>query len=330
MATVELGERISYEVVEDDFSRDSLAQTVREGFEETPRKLPPWVLYDGRGSELYREICGLSDYYPATKERWILKNFADEIVEELNYPKRVTELGCGSAEKTRGILSKLIEANDTLEYEMIDISDDQLRKAAEDVVAEFDSLSVTAVAGDYISGLQRLPDLADQRLLFFLGGSLGNFEPEDAQQFLGTVKEAADSSAGMLVGVDLVKEPSVIETAYNDSEGVTAKFNKNVLRRINRELGGRFDPETFRHEAPFVEEKSRIEMRLVSEVDQSVYVEGLSQSYDFDQGDYIHTESSNKYTLERFEDLVNGADYDLERYWTDPDDYFALTLLKPR
>ncbi|MFB6346796.1 MAG: L-histidine N(alpha)-methyltransferase [bacterium] len=328
MSSVDLGQRISYRVVEDDLSRDTLAETVRNGFEKSPRQLPPRVLYDGRGSALYREICNLSDYYPAQKEEFILNEFADEIVQEVGFPQTITELGCGSAEKTRGIIETLIEENQSLDYEMIDISDEQLREAAESVVEEYDSLTVTAVAGDYISGLERLPEIDGSRVLLFLGGSLGNFDPEDAESFLRTVRQSVQSSEGILVGVDLVKDPEIIEQAYNDSEGVTAQFNKNILRRINKELGGRFRPEKFRHEAPFVEEKSRIEMRLVSEVKQRVFVEGLSRSYEFDSGDYIHTESSYKYEIESFEQLVERAGYELHRYWTDPAEHFALTLLK--
>jgi dimethylhistidine N-methyltransferase len=308
----------------------SFAEEIRDGLSRTPKKVSPRFLYDERGSELFTGITHTEDYYVTDVERSILKSHAKEIFDAVGSKIVLNEPGAGDCAKTRILIEAALERQDGLLFEPIDISGAQLKKTSQALVNEYDDLNITGVTGQYEEGLERLDPVGDPRLIIFLGSSIGNFSREGAADLLSKFEDFMTDRDRLLIGVDLIKDREVLERAYDDSEGVTAQFNKNLLHRINRELGGHFDPETFTHDAPFVEDKSRVEMRLVSDREQDVFVENLSQSFHFDEGEYIHTESSHKYTVDEFTDLAEKAGLSAQSVWTDDREYFAEILFRSR
>jgi dimethylhistidine N-methyltransferase len=312
-----------------DVQQQTLAEAIAEGLDKDPKKTPPWALYDETGSELFTEITQTDDYYPTTLERSILKENASDIIAAVGDEIVLTEPGAGDCSKTRILLDAVLESQSELLFEPIDVSGTQLKKTSNALLGEYDHLNIKAVSGRYEESLAQLKPVNKPRLLLFLGSSIGNFSRDDAADLLAEFSDFMTENDRILLGVDLIKDTNIIRQAYNDSEGVTARFNKNLLRRINRELGGRFDLDRFEHNAPFVEDKSRIEMRLVSQTDQSVFIEVLGSSYHFNEGEYIHTESSHKFTVDGFLDLAGKADLEPDTIWTDDNEYFAEFLLKP-
>lgn len=306
--------------------KKSFAQGIRDGFEKSPKSTSPRFLYDERGSELFTEITRTDDYYVTDVERSILVDNAEAILSSVGERVVLNEPGAGDCAKTRILIEAALRRQSPLRFEPIDISGAQLKKTSQALVDQYEEIEVTGVTGRYEKGLERLDPVEDPRLIVFLGSSIGNFSHEEAVDLLAEFADFMTPEDRLLVGVDLLKDRDVLEAAYDDSEGVTAEFNKNLLRRINRELGGHFDLEAFTHRAPFVEEKSRVEMRLGSDREQDVYVEALGQSYHFDEGEYIHTESSHKFTVSDFRDLANRAGLQSENVWTDDRDYFAEIL----
>lgn len=306
----------------------SFAEEIRNGLTQTPKTTSPRFLYDERGSELFTGITQTDDYYVTDVERSILNTYAKEIFNAVGSQVVLNEPGAGDCSKTRILIEAALERQDGLHFEPIDISGAQLKKTSQALINQYDNLDITGVTGQYEEGLERLDPVDDPRLIVFLGSSIGNFSRSEAVDLLAKFSKFMEDRDRLLIGVDLIKDRDVLERAYDDSEGVTAQFNKNLLRRINRELGGRFDPDTFTHQAPFVEEKSRVEMRLVSDREQDVYVENLSQSFHFDEGEYIHTESSHKFTVEGFKELAREAGLTPDTHWTDDREYFAEILFR--
>jgi dimethylhistidine N-methyltransferase len=311
-----------------DENRKSFAESVSKGFEKTPREVPPRFLYDERGSELFTDITHTDDYYVTDVERKILRNHSEDILEAVGSRVVLTEPGAGDCAKTRIILEAALSHQSNLTFEPIDISRAQLEKTSKQLLKEYEELNITAVSGPYEEGIQSLGRVEEPRLILFLGSSLGNLDHEGAVELLTEFSSFMESKDRLLIGIDLLKDRDVLEDAYDDSEGVTAEFNKNLLRRMNRELGGQFDLDSFEHQAPFVEDKNRIEMRLVSKQQQSVFIDALSQTYEFGQGDYIHTENSHKFTVDSFTDLAERANLTAQTVWTDQKEYFAEILLQ--
>ena len=299
-----------------------------EGLQREQKSIPSRFLYDEVGSALFEAITRLHEYYLTRKERSILQSAFSEIVQAVGDQIEIVEFGSGSAEKTRLLLNAAFAQQQTLRFVPIDISQAALKSSAISLLNELPGLEVVAIAAEYRDALQVLPQASTPRLLLFLGSNIGNFTPADSQSFLKGIAKQMRPEDRLLVGIDLVKDPTIIELAYNDPAGVTSAFNKNLLARVNRELNGEFDLNTFVHRAVYVTEAHKVEMRLVSQTAQWVRIGGLKGSLRFKTGEYIHTEDSHKYSLEGFGSLASAAGLTMVERWTDEDKWFALTLMK--
>lgn len=296
---------------------------VIRGLGQSPRSIPPKYFYDARGSRLFEAICEQPEYYLTRTEKALLERHAGEIAGLIGPGCALIEPGCGSCEKVRLLLDTL--QPDT--YIPIDISGEHLQVAAEQIAGSYSWLDVRAVCTDITDDLS-LPFIQDnsKRVVFYPGSSIGNFEPDHAVVFLRKLGAIAGDDGRLLIGVDLQKDPERLNAAYNDAGGVTAAFNLNLLHRINAELDGHLDIETFDHHAFYNEGRNRVEMHLVSNTDQSIDIDG--HRFDFEAGDPIHTEYSYKYTIEQFLDLAQRAGLAMGNVWTDAERLFSLHYLK--
>lgn len=301
----------------------SFTDDVLEGLSRSPRSLPPKYFYDDEGSRLFEAICETPEYYPTRTELALLKEAAPDIASLIPAGAALVEFGSGASLKTRILLDA---APQVKVYVPVDISPEALDRASASISANYPGLVVAPQAEDFTEAIS-LPRQAQDRphIGFFPGSTLGNFTPRDAEGFLARARGLLGSGARFLVGIDMVKDVSVLEAAYDDRQGVTAAFNRNILVRINRELGGDFDPLAFAHRAVWNAEESRMEMWLVSERRQSVHVGG--RRFDFDAGEAIHTENSYKFTVERFTDMASRAGWRVERSWISSTPEFGLFLL---
>ncbi len=300
----------------------SLRDEVLRGLARRPRAIPPKFFYDAQGSLLFEAICELPEYYLTRTEIGILEAHAGEIAALVGTDSVLVELGSGSSRKVR----LLLEAIRPAVCMPVDISRDHLLEAAKGLAQDYPWLQVHAVCLDYSRSLS-LPACGSgsRKVAFFPGSSIGNFDPEEAAALLQTVREVVAPGGGLLIGVDLKKDPAVLHAAYNDAHGVTAAFNLNLLARINRELGADFDLQAFRHSAFYNERRGRIEMHLESVRAQTVIVDG--QRFRFTAGERIHTENSYKYDLGEFRDLARSAGFEPVQAWTDPDRLFSVHYL---
>jgi dimethylhistidine N-methyltransferase len=300
---------------------DSFREAVLSGLQRPQKEVPSKFLYDARGSKLFDAICELDEYYPTRTEMAIMEDNVDAMVDAIGERALLAEYGSGSSLKTRILLD---HARDLAAYVPIDISREHLAEAAEEIAEAYPGLPVQPLCADYTEELTlpAPPQPAQRTVVYYPGSTIGNFHPDRALPFLRRVAETAGAGGGLLIGVDLRKDVDVIRAAYNDADGVTAAFNKNLLRRINRELGGTFDLDRFEHEGRWKGEKGCIEMHLVSTEAQRVRIDG--QTVDFEAGETIRTEYSFKYTLEGFEALAAEAGFAVEQVWTDADDYFSI------
>ncbi len=306
-----------------------LADDVLDGLTRPFKELPPKHFYDARGSELFEQICELPEYYPTRTERIILERSAAEIVAE-NAACELVELGSGSAEKARILLDAMAGDGTPRRYIPLDVSEKALRDAATQLVEEYPGLRVHALVADFERHLTSLPAGGGPRIVALLGGTIGNFPPGSRRRLLREIRRAMAPEDRLLLGTDLVKDRRVIEAAYNDSEGVTAEFNRNVLAVVNRELGADFDPEAFEHVAFFDRRHEWIEMRLRASEHQRVRIERLGLDVEFAPGEELRTEVSAKFTRRRVEDDFTAAGLELTRWFTDPDGLFALSLGRRR
>jgi L-histidine N-alpha-methyltransferase len=304
----------------------SLANDVLDGLTRPFKEIPPKHFYDARGSELFERICELPEYYPTRAERAILLARADGIVRRTRAGELV-ELGSGSAEKARILLGAMARAGTLRRYVPLDVSETALEAAAEELVEQFDGLEVHGVIGDFERHLGNVPEPnGTPRIVALLGGTIGNFLPGTRRRLLREIGKLLGPRDRLLLGTDLVKDPAVIEAAYDDAEGVTAEFNRNVLRVINRELDADFSPEAFDHIAFFDRRHEWIEMRLRSRRPCTVLVADLGLRVDFAAGEELRTEISAKFTRARVEADFHAAGLELDAWYTDPDDLFALSL----
>jgi dimethylhistidine N-methyltransferase len=310
---------------------DRLLEDVVEGLSLPRKALPPKYFYDEAGARLFERICELDAYYPTRTEIGILERSIGEIATALGPAVRLVEFGSGSGVKTRLLLEHLERPT---AYMPIDISREQLAAFALSVAAAFPGLDVAPVCADYTSAWQlpRAGGDAVRTIVFFPGSTIGNFERAEAAQFLRRTAALCGEAGGLLLGVDLRKSPALIERAYNDPEGVTAAFNLNLLRRINRECDADFDLQAFTHHAPYDAAEGRIEMRLVSRRAQTVEIgRGLPGGpllrAEFRAGEHIVTEYSHKYTPEGFAALAAEGGWRVERGWTDERGWFGVFLL---
>jgi L-histidine N-alpha-methyltransferase len=305
-----------------------LAAEVRDGLTRAPLKeLPPKLFYDARGSDLFDRITQLPEYYPTRCERAILNRRAPEIVAAARASELI-ELGSGSASKTRALLFAMAGAGGLRRYVPVDVSAEPVERCAEELCEIYPGLEVHGLIGDFHHDLVHVPS-GDHRLFAFLGGTIGNFPPSDRVDFLGSLSELMGADDRLLLGTDLVKDVATLEAAYDDAAGVTAEFNLNALRVVNRELGANFPLDRFEHRAFFDERESWIEMRLRSRDAVVVDVPGAGIEVAFEVGEEIRTEVSAKFTEARVEHDLAAAGLTLERFWTDDAGWFALSLARP-
>jgi L-histidine Nalpha-methyltransferase len=309
-----------------DTDERSLANDVLDGLTRPFKEIPPKHFYDARGSELFERICELPEYYPTRSERAILIARADGIVRRTRAGELV-ELGSGSAEKARILLGAMTRAGTLRRYVPLDVSESALEAAAEELVEEFDELEVHGVIGDFERHLGNIPEGdGAPRIVALLGGTIGNFLPGTRRRMLREIGRLLRPQDRLLLGTDLVKDPAVIEAAYDDAEGVTAEFNRNILHVINRELDADFSPDAFDHVAFFDRRHEWVEMRLRSQRPCTVLVAALGLRVDFAAGEELRTEISAKFTRARVEADFRAAGLELDAWYTDPDELFALSL----
>jgi L-histidine N-alpha-methyltransferase len=308
----------------------SLADDVLDGLTKPFKELPPKHFYDARGAELFDRICELPEYYPTRAERTILEQRSADIAA-LTGAGELVELGSGTAAKTRLLLSALYDGGTLRRYVPIDVTERMVRDCAEALVGEYPGLAVHGIVGDFERHLAHVPPPEAPRIVAFLGGTIGNFTPGSRRRFLrGLAKLLRPGQDFLLLGTDLVKDPDMLEAAYDDRAGVTADFNRNVLRVINRELGADFDVEAFEHVAFFDHEREWIEMRLRAQRRMTVRIAALDLEIEFAAREELRTEISAKFTPERLSGDLAAAGLELVDVLTDPDERFALSLSRPR
>ncbi len=304
--------------------REHFRTEVLNGLRRAQKELPSKYFYDERGSYLYERICSLDEYYPPRTEIAIMKTYIKEIVELLGPNIRLIEYGCGNCVKTRILLDHL---PDISIYVPIDISVEQLRHVSQELISHYSGLEVLPVCADYTSNF-KLPAPkrpGNRTVVYFPGSTIGNFDPASAKNFLEHIASVCGPGGALLIGVDLKKDPNMLHRAYNDREGVTAAFNLNLLERINRELNGDFQLDSFQHYAFYNPGESRIEMHLVSLRDQIVHLGDLIIT--FTKYESIWTESSYKYNLDDFKQLAANAGFKVEKVWTDEWQWFSVQYL---
>lgn len=296
-----------------------------EGLSHRPRSISPKYFYNEAGSGLFDLICELPEYYPTRTEMAILHSNAPAIAQLIGPGAQLIEFGAGSLTKIRILLDAFEGRNAPACFVPIDISAIHLRAATKKLKLAYPNLEVCPIAGDYMA-MDRLslPAMGASRVGFFPGSTIGNLDPKAAFDFLCSARQLL-RGGGLLVGVDLVKPPSILHAAYNDAQGVTAAFNLNLLYRANAELGADFDLGAFTHHATYNPTMQRIEMHLISQADQQVKLGG--QLFDIDEGESIHTESSHKYTVGGFQELARNAGFHAAAVWTDPDRLFSVHWL---
>lgn len=308
----------------------TFSRAVSEGLCSEPKTLPWTYLYDEEGSRLFDEICKVSEYYLTRTEDAILRREAGSMVSGWalgpdEHDFTIVELGSGSAIKTQRLIEAALSQFRRLHYVPIDVSPTALEESAGRLTRRFPTLRVTGYVADYWRGLERITAKASgPRLIVFLGSSLGNYDPVPAAELLAMIARTMRPADRLLLGTDLAKDRAVLEAAYDDRQGVTAAFNLNLLRRINRELGANFQVEAFTHRATYHPERGRVEMHLVSSRRQTVYLPVSGLSVPFAEGETIHTESSHKYTLETLAHLASTAGLVEEAAWTDRRGWFRL------
>lgn len=298
---------------------------VAAGLSQNQKTLPSKYFYDERGSKLFDDICELDEYYVTRTESALMETSVGDIASVIGPNALVVEYGSGSSLKTRLLLRNLIQPAG---YVPIDISGDYLSQVGHSLQAEFPHIEVIPVVADFTKPFE-IPSASEpsaRRVIYFPGSTIGNFQREEAKSLLAGMTENAGEDGGVLIGVDLDKNRDVLRAAYNDSKGVTAEFNLNVLKRINSELGGEFDLDKFQHKAVFNETRSCIEMHLISKQQQTVKV--CEYSFEFAEGETVLTEYSHKYTISAFGQMANEVGLDVKNVWTDQNNMFAVMYLE--
>lgn len=323
-------DRYSFASSDESEHLESFADAVLSGLRAETKSLPCRFLYDAIGSELFEEICDLEEYYLTRAEHSILDERADEIAALLPTPVQLTELGSGSSVKTRLLIEALLRHQDTLRYVPVDISPSILEDSSRSLLDTYAALEVHAIAAEYRSGIRQLHRKSDHpQLIAWLGSNVGNFDRNAATEFLGDVREAMGKQDHLLLGIDLRKDSRTLERAYDDESGVTARFNLNILARINRELGGSFDLDAFEHRARYHEQEGRVKIDLVSLRDQTAKIDALDLEVSFAAGEAIHTEDSFKYSVEEIDALAASVGMRADKHWFDARSDFSLNLFSP-
>lgn len=315
--------------------QERVAAAAREGLTSHPKRLPPWLFYDEQGSQLFEAITELDEYYLTRTERSILARNAEEMIAAAGGSApggqarlRISELGAGSAEKSRFLLRAAVERQRSVIYEPIDVSASALDGARERIEREIPGVHVISRVNDYTHGpgLHLDACYGERRLVLYIGSSIGNFEPEEAERLLCRVRAGLAPGDGLLLGIDLVKDESLLLAAYDDRAGVTAAFNRNLLARLNRELAADFDPQAFAHRAVWNASAARMEMHLESRHAQRVHLRAADLVVEFAEGETIHTENSYKFEPGQAEELLAAAGFAPAGLWTDAREWFAVYL----
>jgi L-histidine Nalpha-methyltransferase len=318
-------------IINNEFAKD-----IEKGLNGKQKHISPKFFYDKKGSRLFEEICMQPEYYLNRIESQILKNSVDEILKIIGGQEiSVIELGNGNSLKTRILLGPFLAKLKIVTYFPIDVSLKMLKKSIRDLFREYANLQIYGICSDYVSGLVKINEfmklkrnIPNKKFIIFLGSSIGNFDPKDAVNFLHSIARYARRDDLLMIGIDLEKDKSILDRAYNDKNGITAKFNFNVLARINRELEGEFNISKFEHKSFYNIHKHRVEMHLKSKSDQQVRIGAIRKMFYFKKGETIHTENSYKYSLPRLNKLVKKAGLQVIRNFTDPEEQYTLILLK--
>jgi L-histidine N-alpha-methyltransferase len=306
----------------------TFSHDVRKGLSAKPKVLPAKYFYDVYGSQLYEKICTLPEYYPYRAEQEILATFGRRIHDSIGHLPLV-ELGPGNAAKTRYLLAQYESTGDNFVYCPVEIERNIMLRTADLLLADFPHLAISALHADFAQQPEVIQHLGlDVKAIAFLGSSMGNFTTSESLVFLQRIEAMMGVDDVFLLGIDLKKSPCLLIPAYDDAQGVTAAFNLNLLRRINRELGGNFDLETFEHVALYNESLGRVEMHLRSLQTQSILITRLAQAVHFRSGETIHTENSYKYSLDEIRSLAAQANLRLEKTWLDQQDFFLVALFR--
>ena len=304
-----------------------MADDVRESLLSQPRSLSPKYFYDERGSELFDQICSTPEYYPTRTENKLLRQYAVDIINKTR-PEQILELGSGYSVKTRRLFDACQDISHNCTYAPFDVCEEALIESAQKLAEEYRWLNLKPLLGDYHAGLGNLPSARGSHLYVFLGSTIGNFEQDDAFNFITELYHVMKHGDYLLIGVDRVKKNEVLDAAYNDAQGITAEFNLNVLKVLNRELGANFDTAAFEHSAKFNTDKERIEMRLKSKTTQEVKFDELDKTIQFDKDESILTEISQKYTYSGIEAMLTGANFSITDHYQDENEYFSLVLAR--
>jgi L-histidine Nalpha-methyltransferase len=323
-------ERFSLVTIDKEIFINNFSEAVKTGLTSESKYLSFVYFYDHIGSQLFEQICELPEYYLTRTEADILETNVDDIVSEFSEKTVLVELGSGSSTKTRILIEALLNRQNLAHYTPIDVSHKMLEESSYSLLEAYPDLEINAIAARYNEGIDHLNILKDQQnLITWLGSSIGNFDRSEVATFLRHIQEIMHPNDRFLVGIDLQKNKTIIENAYNDTQGITAEFNLNLLTHVNRELGGDFDLENFDHKAIYNEELGRIEMYLISNVDQKAFISELDLEVSFTVNETIHTENSCKYSLDDIDTLAEESGLSVEKQWFDTERLFSLNLFAP-
>ncbi len=322
--------RLNVKIYRPDKSVASFAEDVVKGLSAAPKTLPPKYFYDQAGAKLFEEICELPEYYLTRTEHAILNHHADAIASFFDNDVTLVELGSGNSAKTRILIEAFLRRSANLHYLPIDLSKHILIETARSLLNDYHELEITAYIADYHLALEALKGRRmGTKLILFLGSNIGNFDPDEAEIFLRKTRATMNERDRLLVGIDLIKDKRILQPTYDDAQGVTARFNLNMLARINRELGGNFDLANFRHRAFLKESLSRIEMHLESTIRQTVTLRKLTRRFAFEKDETIHTENSYKFSMPQINELAHRSGFAVEKSWLDARKWFSVNLLAP-
>jgi len=323
-------ERFTLTTTDDEVFINNFSEDVKTGLKSESKYLPFVYFYDHIGSQLFEKICELPEYYLTRTEADILEANADDIASQFPQETVLVELGSGSSTKTRILIEAFLERQNLAHYTPIDVSHQMLEESSYSLLEAYPDLEINAIAARYNEGIDHLNIQTDQQnLITWLGSSIGNFERSEVTTLLRHIQETMHSDDRFLVGIDLQKDKTIIEKAYNDTQGITAEFNLNLLTHVNRELGGNFVLENFDHKAIYNEKIGRIEMYLISNIEQKTFIRELDLEVSFTANEAIHTENSFKYSLDDIDALAEESGLCVKQQWFDTERLFSLNLFAP-
>jgi L-histidine N-alpha-methyltransferase len=330
MAPPQTSKRFALTHSDPDAHLDSFADAVEHGLGGDPKTLPCRFLYDAVGSEIFEEICELPEYYLTRAERQVLHDHADDIAGQFEQAVTLAELGSGSSTKTRLLIEAFLRRQPRLRYVPVDISPTMLEDTAQGLLGDYHALEIHAIASEYQEGLRHVGrETGQAKVIAWLGSNVGHCDRAAAARFLRSIRDAMAPRDRVLIGIDLRKQKEMLERAYDDAQGVTARFNLNLLARINRELEGDFVLEQFRHEANWREQEGRVELGLRSLQAQTVRIGALDMTVSFAADEWLHTEDSYKYSLAEIDTLCAAAGLEVGQRWTDARGRYTLDWLRP-